>query len=97
MVSSTPIAVNDATADIAMFLMIGALRQAYTPISSLRNGKIMSPGAAGLNADHVIGQWFGKTCLGHDPRGKTLGILGMGGIGRVSSTKEGVTHGCTRR
>ncbi|KAI1936321.1 hypothetical protein LOZ66_004780 [Ophidiomyces ophidiicola] len=65
LVSSTPIAANNATADIAIFLMIGALRQAYTPISSLRSG-----------------QWTGKTSLGHDPRGKTLGILGMGGIGK---------------
>ncbi|EFW20936.1 hypothetical protein D8B26_002779 [Coccidioides posadasii str. Silveira] len=65
LVSSTPIAVNNATADITMFLMIGALRQAYISISSIRNG-----------------QWFGKTTLGHDPRGRTLGILGMGGIGR---------------
>ncbi|KAI1907893.1 hypothetical protein LOZ58_006796 [Ophidiomyces ophidiicola] len=37
LVSSTPIAANNATADIAIFLMIGALRQAYTPISSLRS------------------------------------------------------------
>ncbi|PGH28282.1 60S ribosomal protein L17 [Polytolypa hystricis UAMH7299] len=65
LVSSTPVAVNNATADIAMFLMIGALRHAYVPISAIRNG-----------------QWQGKTSLGYDPRGKTLGILGMGGIGR---------------
>lgn len=37
-VSSTPVAVNHATADVAMFLMIGALRQAYVPISALRGG-----------------------------------------------------------
>lgn len=30
------------------------------------------------------GTWQGKdTRLGHDPQRKTLGILGMGGIGRV--------------
>lgn len=29
------------------------------------------------------GQWHGKSTLGHDPTGKVLGILGMGGIGRV--------------
>lgn len=66
LVSSTPIAVNDATADIAIFLMLGALRQVYIPVSAIRQG-----------------QWRGKTGLGHDPEGKTLGILGMGGIGRV--------------
>lgn len=27
------------------------------------------------------GQWRGHMGLGHDPEGKTLGILGMGGIG----------------
>lgn len=28
------------------------------------------------------GKWRGAAPLGHDPEGKTLGILGMGGIGR---------------
>lgn len=58
--------VDHATADIAIFLMIGALRQAHKPLSGIREGN-----------------WKGKHTLGHDPRGKTLGILGMGGIGRV--------------
>lgn len=31
------------------------------------------------------GKWQGQTTLGHDPQGKVLGILGMGGIGRVRS------------
>ncbi|EED21326.1 hydroxyisocaproate dehydrogenase, putative [Talaromyces stipitatus ATCC 10500] len=64
-VSSTPVAVNNATADVGIFLMIGALRQAHVPITSIR-----------------AGQWAGKSKLGHDPKGKVLGILGMGGIGR---------------
>jgi lactate dehydrogenase-like 2-hydroxyacid dehydrogenase len=38
-VSSTPVAVNDATADVGIFLMIGALRQAHVPIMTLREGK----------------------------------------------------------
>jgi lactate dehydrogenase-like 2-hydroxyacid dehydrogenase len=29
------------------------------------------------------GKWRGQFSLGHDPQGKTLGIIGMGGIGRV--------------
>ena len=29
------------------------------------------------------GQWRGQVALGHDPEHKTLGILGMGGIGRA--------------
>lgn len=57
---------NNATADVGIFLMIGALRQAHIPLSSIR-----------------AGQWTGKSKLGHDPKGKVLGILGMGGIGRV--------------
>ena len=65
-ISSTPIAVDDATADIAIFLLLGALRQAYTPLSAIQ-----------------VGKWRGDTIIGHDPKGKTLGILGMGGIGRA--------------
>jgi D-3-phosphoglycerate dehydrogenase len=37
-VSSTPVAVNNATADVGIFLMIGALRQAQVPLSSIRAG-----------------------------------------------------------
>ncbi|RHZ62311.1 60S ribosomal uL22 domain-containing protein [Aspergillus thermomutatus] len=69
-VSSTPVAVNHATADVGIFLMIGALRQAYVPLSALR-----------------AGHWQGKTTLGHDPQGKVLGILGMGGIGREMANR----------
>ncbi|KAI1505117.1 D-isomer specific 2-hydroxyacid dehydrogenase [Biscogniauxia marginata] len=65
-VSSTPGAVDDATADVAIFLMLGALRNAHEPIAALRAGR-----------------WKGDARIGHDPRGKTLGILGMGGIGRA--------------
>ncbi|KAJ5274655.1 NAD-dependent D-isomer specific 2-hydroxyacid dehydrogenase [Penicillium rubens] len=73
-VSSTPVAVNDATADVGIFLMIGALRQAHVPMTALREGKWQGPITAG-------GKEY-KTSLGHDPKGKVLGILGMGGIGR---------------
>ena len=38
-VSSTPVAVNNATADVGIFLMIGALRQAYVPLSALKAGR----------------------------------------------------------
>ncbi|KAF7717165.1 D-isomer specific 2-hydroxyacid dehydrogenase family protein [Penicillium ucsense] len=69
-VSSTPVAVNNATADVGIFLMIGALRQAYVPITAIREGK-----------------WQGQTTTGHDPQGKVLGILGMGGIGREMATR----------
>lgn len=50
-----------------MFLILGALRGFNTSMVALREGK-----------------WRGHPPppLGHDPEGKTLGILGMGGIGR---------------
>ncbi|KAJ9320207.1 hypothetical protein DTO027B5_5203 [Paecilomyces variotii] len=66
-VSNVPTAVDDATADVNMFLIIGALRNFNTGMQALREGK-----------------WRGvpAPALGHDPEGKVLGILGMGGIGR---------------
>jgi glyoxylate reductase len=49
-----------------MFLMLGALRRIHTPLSAIRASK-----------------WRGPSFeLGHDPRKKLLGILGMGGIGQ---------------
>jgi len=63
-VSSTPIAVDDATADVAIWLMLGALRNIKQPFQAVNAGK-----------------WRGNFALGHDPKNKTLGILGMGGIG----------------
>ena len=37
------------------------------------------------------GRWKGAHTLGHDPNGKILGILGMGGIGRVCITSSTLT------
>ena len=66
-VSNVPTAVDDATADVNMFLIIGALRNFNSSMGALRELK-----------------WRGQPVprLGHDPEGKVLGILGMGGIGR---------------
>jgi len=71
-VSNVPTAVDDATADTAVFLILGALRGFNTSMLSLREGK-----------------WRGNPAppLGHDPEGKVLGILGMGGIGRNMKKK----------
>ena len=71
-VSNTPTAVDDATADAGMFLIIGALRGFNTSMLALRDDK-----------------WRGNLPppLGHDPEGKILGILGMGGIGRNMKKK----------
>ncbi|KAM0258906.1 hypothetical protein ACHAQJ_003562 [Trichoderma viride] len=68
LVSNCPTVVDDATADTAMFLILAALRGFNNGIMAIRNGT-----------------WRGATPpppLGHDPRGKVLGILGLGGIGR---------------
>lgn len=70
-VSNVPTAVNDATADTNMFLILGALRNFPAGMAALRRG-----------------EWRGSDlALGHDPRGKILGILGMGGIGRNLADK----------
>ncbi|MCJ1273740.1 hypothetical protein MMC21_001533 [Puttea exsequens] len=66
-VSNVPTAVDAATADTAIFLMLGALRNFNQPIIALRKG---------------VFRGEKPPPLGHDPEGKVLGILGMGGIGR---------------
>lgn len=57
---------TNATADLAMFLLLGALRQLNPALGVLRRGLFKK----GVD-------------FGHDPEGKTLGILGMGRIGRA--------------
>ncbi|KAF7359507.1 D-isomer specific 2-hydroxyacid dehydrogenase [Mycena sanguinolenta] len=67
LVSNCPAVVDDATADTAIFLILAALRGFNNGILAIRNGT-----------------WKSKVPpdpLGHDPQGKTLGILGMGGVG----------------
>ncbi|KAF0315088.1 putative 2-hydroxyacid dehydrogenase [Colletotrichum sp. SAR11_59] len=67
LVSNCPEVVDDATADTAVFLILAALRGFNNGIMSIRNKT-----------------WTGHVPpgpLGHDPQGKTLGILGLGGIG----------------
>lgn len=83
-VSHTPHAVDDATADLAIWLMLGSLRNLAVGLGSLRAGRWR-----GVDDE-------GKGSLpdkGHDPRGKTLGILGMGGIGRNMARKAALAFG----
>lgn len=75
-VSNVPTAVDDATADTAMFLMLGALRNFPPGVHNLRQGSWR-----GRQADGSL------PALGHDPQGKSLGIVGMGGIGRNMAKK----------
>ncbi|KAL8813939.1 MAG: hypothetical protein Q9191_008586, partial [Dirinaria sp. TL-2023a] len=72
-VSHTPTAVDNATADTALYLLLSALRGFNAPLFSLRQ-------------QHWRG-WPRPAPLGHDPQGKTLGILGMGGIGKNLARK----------
>lgn len=51
--------------------MLGALRRVTIPFTAVRKG-----------------EWRGKSFgLGHDPKRKTLGILGMGGIGQAVAAR----------
>ncbi|KAI9735219.1 MAG: hypothetical protein M1834_001809 [Cirrosporium novae-zelandiae] len=72
LVSNVPEVADDATADTAVFLILGALRNFNPSLVALRQTK-----------------WRGSPppVLGHDPEGKVLGILGMGGIGRNMKKK----------
>ncbi|KAL4071319.1 D-isomer specific 2-hydroxyacid dehydrogenase [Scleroderma yunnanense] len=65
-VSNTPGAVDDATATTALFLLISCLRHFSWGERSLREGTWKTP----ISSE--------KT---HDLTGRTLGILGLGGIG----------------
>ncbi|KAL1896324.1 glyoxylate reductase [Sporothrix stenoceras] len=75
-VSNCPRVVDEATADTAVFLILAALREFNNGIMAIRNGT-----------------WTGllpPEPLGHDPKGKVLGILGLGGIGRCLQRKMAV-------
>lgn len=69
---NVPTAVDDATADTALFLLIGALRNFNAGMAALRRGQWRG---------------VRPPALGRDPQGLVLGVLGMGGIGRNFATK----------
>ena len=69
-VTNTVDAVAEPTADIAIFLMLAALRDTSHLEAEIRNGGWRG----GIKAPLL------------DPNGKTLGIVGMGKIGRVSES-----------
>ncbi|MCO5597316.1 hypothetical protein L7F22_051392 [Adiantum nelumboides] len=70
--SNVPKAVDDATSDIALFLLLGALRRI--------------PAAQLQLAQGCFNSHFASTSA-RDPRGKVLGIVGAGGIGRALAYK----------
>jgi lactate dehydrogenase-like 2-hydroxyacid dehydrogenase len=63
--SNTPAAVDNATADTHVFLLLGALRN-------------FGQGVKGV----LAGDWDKTTPVAHDPSGKVVGIVGLGGIGK---------------
>ena len=68
-VTNTPDVLTDATADIAMLLILGAARGASWGERMVRENRWTS--------------WSPIAPLGHDVTGKRLGILGMGRIGQA--------------
>jgi lactate dehydrogenase-like 2-hydroxyacid dehydrogenase len=68
-ITNTPDVLTDATADIAMLLILGAARGASWGERMVREGRWKS--------------WSPTAPLGFDVTGKTLGILGMGRIGQA--------------
>lgn len=68
--SNVPSLVDDATADTAVYLLLGAMRNFQLSSENMKKGLWKT-------------QKCGGTPIGHDPEHKILGILGMGGIGRT--------------
>jgi lactate dehydrogenase-like 2-hydroxyacid dehydrogenase len=68
-VTNTPDVLTDATADIAMLLILGTARGAYWGERMIREGRWNS--------------WSPIWPLGHDVSGRRLGIIGLGRIGQA--------------
>lgn len=71
-VTNTPDALTDDTADITMLLMLGALRRANEGVAAMQ--KTGADAWEGWNPTYMMGR-----CM----RGKKLGIVGMGRIGQA--------------
>ncbi|MEO1459243.1 MAG: D-glycerate dehydrogenase, partial [Pseudomonadota bacterium] len=72
-VTNTPGVLTDATADIALTLLLNVARRTYEGEAMLR-----------------AGQWTGwrpTQLMGVSPQGKTLGIIGMGRIGKAMAKR----------
>ncbi len=68
-VTNTPDVLSDATAEIALLLMLGAARRAIEGDALVRKGHWNS--------------WSPSFMVGHQVTGKRLGIIGMGRVGQV--------------
>lgn len=72
-VTNTPGVLSEATADLALLLILGATRRAYEGERLIREGKWTG--------------WTPTQLMGTGVQGKRLGILGMGRIGQAVSTR----------
>lgn len=72
-VTNTPDVVTNATADIALLLLLGAARGAAQGMQSIQADK--------------WARWSPTGMLGMDLSGKALGILGMGRIGQATAAR----------
>lgn len=72
-IAYTPEATTEATADLAMLLLLMACRRATEFQAHLRAGQ--------------WGAWTAWKDLGTDPAGKVLGIVGLGRIGRAVASR----------
>jgi glyoxylate reductase len=72
-VTNTPDVLTDATADIALLLILGAARGAPVGMTAIREG--------------TWANWAPTGMLGISITGKRLGILGMGRIGQAVATR----------
>lgn len=72
-VTNTPEVLSDATAEIAMLLMLGAARRAYEGEHQIRT--------------ETWAEWGATNQLGVQVTGKRLGILGMGRVGQIMARR----------
>ena len=71
-ITNTPNVLNDAVAEITILLMLATCRKAYEGFSLVKSGKWKD-----TKVDFV------NFVMGQSMTGKTLGIIGMGRIGRI--------------
>ena len=72
-VTNTPDVLSDATAEIAILLMLGAARRAPEGDQLVRSGQWRD--------------WSPSFMVGQQITGKRFGVLGMGRVGRVAATR----------
>ena len=72
-VTNTPDVLSDATAEIAMLLLLGAARRAAEGDAMVRGGQWTT--------------WSPSFMVGHQVTGKRLGIIGMGKVGQVMAQR----------